>query len=95
MQAYLDQIGLFIEINQAWAGPVIFLLTFGESLFIVGVLLPATALLLFAGGLIGSGLVPPTTVLLWGVAGAIAGDAISFWMGRWVGPTILRWRVKR
>jgi membrane protein DedA with SNARE-associated domain len=96
MQAYLDQIGLFIEINQAWAGPVVFLLTFGESLFIVGVLLPATALLLFAGGLIGSGLVPPTTVLLWGVAGAIAGDAISFWMGRWVGPTILRWRaVKR
>ncbi len=78
MQAYLDQIGLFIEINQAWAGPVVFLLTFGESLFIVGVLLPATALLLFAGGLIGSGLVPPTTVLLWGVAGAIAGDAISF-----------------
>lgn len=96
MQAYLDQIGLFIESNQAWTGPVVFLLTFGESLLVVGILLPATALLLFAGGLIGSGLVSPMTVLLWGVAGAIAGDAVSFWLGRWFGPTILRWpMVKR
>ena len=96
MQAYLDQIGLFIETNQAWAGPVVFLLAFGESLLVLGILMPATALLLFTGGLVGSGLVSPITVLLWGIAGAIAGDAVSFWMGRWVGPTILRWRlVKR
>jgi len=96
MQAYLDQIGLFIEINQAWAGPVVFLLTFGESLLVLGILMPATALLLFTGGLVGSGLVSPITVLSWGIAGAIAGDAVSYWMGRWIGPTILRWRlVKR
>lgn len=92
MQAYLDQIGLFIESNQAWAGPVVFLLTFGESLLVIGILLPATALLLFAGGLVGSGLVSPITVLLWGIAGAIAGDAVSYGLGRWFGPTILRWR---
>lgn len=91
MQAFLDQIGLFIAVNQAWAGPVVFLLAMGESLLIVGVLVPATALLLFTGGLIGAGNLSPITVLLWGIAGAILGDAISYWLGRWVGPTILRW----
>ncbi len=93
MQAYLDQIGLFIEINQAWAGPVVFILTFGESLLVLGILMPATALLLFTGGLVGAGLVSPITVLIWGITGAITGDAVSYWMGRWVGPTILRWRL--
>jgi len=96
MQAYIDQISLFIEANQAWAGLIIFLLTMGESMLIVGIMIPATALLLFTGGLVGAGALPAGPILLWGIAGAIVGDAISFWLGRWIGPTILRWRlVKR
>lgn len=95
MQAYIDQIGHFIEANQVWAGPVAFLMTMGESLFIIGIMLPATALLLFTGGLIGAGTVALMPVLVWGIAGAIVGDAISFWVGRWIGPSILRWRFAK
>lgn len=96
MQQYIDQVALFIETNQLWAGPIIALLTLGESMLIVGIMIPATALLLFAGGLIGSGTISPVPIVLWGVLGAIAGDAISYWLGRWVGPAILRWPlVKR
>ena len=93
MQAYIDQVGLLIEANQAWAGPIIFLLALGESMLVIGILIPATALLLFTGGLVGSGTLPAAPILLWGVAGAAVGDAVSFWLGRWVGPTILRWRL--
>lgn len=93
MQAYLDQLGLFIEANQVWAGPVVFLLTMGESMLVIGILIPATALLLFAGGLVGSETVSAFPVLAWGIAGAAVGDAVSFWLGRLVGPTILRWRL--
>lgn len=96
MQAFLDQVSLFIEANQVWAGPVVFLLTLGESLLIVGILVPATALLLFTGGLVGSESLSPAPILFWGILGAVIGDAVSYWLGRWVGPRILRWRlVKR
>ena len=96
MQEFLDQIGLYIAANQAWAGPIVFLLTLGESLLIIGIMIPATALLLFTGGLVGAGTLSMEIVLIWGIAGAIVGDAVSYWLGRWVGPKILRWPlVKR
>ncbi|AWB33350.1 DedA family protein [Orrella marina] len=93
MQEYLDQIQLFIQTNQVWAGPIIGLLTFGESLLIVGVLIPATTLLFFAGGLVGSGTLEPMPLLVWGSLGAILGDAASYALGRWTGPSLLRWKI--
>ncbi len=87
----MDQVGQFIQTNQAWAGPIIFLLTLGESMLIIGILIPATALLLLTGGLVGSGTLSVTPILLWGIAGAIVGDAVSYWIGKWVGPSVLRW----
>lgn len=90
MQALIDQAVQFIQDHQAWAGLVIFLMTFGESLFIVGLFLPATVLLFAAGTLIGSETISVGPILLWGIVGAIAGDAVSFWLGRWFGPKMLR-----
>lgn len=92
MDALIDQAAQFIRTNGQWAGLVICLLTFGESMFIAGVLIPATALLLVAGGLVGSGTLPLLPVLLWGYAGAIAGDALSYYIGVWMGPSVLRCR---
>ena len=91
MQAYIDQATLFIETNQFWAGPIIGLLTFGESMLILGMLIPATTLLLLTGGLIGSGTLDATPIVLWGFVGAVLGDALSYWIGVWVGPSVLRW----
>jgi membrane protein DedA with SNARE-associated domain len=90
MDAYIEQAGLFIQTNQDWAGLIIFLLTLGESLLIVGILIPATALLLLTGGLIGTGTLSAWNILIWGIAGAIVGDAISYFIGRWLGFGILR-----
>ncbi|MFQ6721832.1 hypothetical protein OMF40_16415, partial [Bordetella pertussis] len=67
MQAYIDRIGDFIQANQDWAGPITFLLTFGESMVLVGLLIPATALMLLTGGLIGAGTLSPWGVLAWGI----------------------------
>lgn len=92
MESFILQATEFIRLNQAWAGPIICLMTFGESMFIVGILIPATALLLVTGGLIGSGALPWLPILLWGYAGALLGDALSFWLGRWIGPSVLRCR---
>ena len=93
MEALVEQAADFIRSNAAWAGPIVCLLTFGESMLILGVLIPATALLLMTGGLVGSGTLSILPILLWGYAGAILGDALSFWIGKWLGPSVLRWRI--
>ncbi len=93
MEAYIEQIGQFIQTNQVWAGPIIGLLTFGESMLLVGILIPATTLLLLAGSLIGTGILDPVPIFLWGTSGAFLGDAVSYWLGRSIGPSILRLRM--
>jgi membrane protein DedA with SNARE-associated domain len=93
MEAFFDQVGLFIQTHQFWSGPIIFLLTLGESMLILGIMIPATAILLFTGGLVGSGILDPYTVLIWGIAGAVVGDSISYLIGRFFGPKVLQWRL--
>ena len=90
MQEYIDLLNNFIVANQAWAGPVIFLLTFGESMLIIGLVIPATAILVATGGLIGAGTLSPWPILIWGIAGAIIGDAVSYYIGRWLGWDITK-----
>jgi len=90
MDAYFESIGQFIQTNQDWAGPILFLLTLGESLIIVGLFIPATALLLLTGGLVGAGTLSPWIIVPWGIAGAVVGDALSYLLGRWLGTGMLR-----
>lgn len=92
MQALIDQIVLFIQNNQSWAGLVIFIMAFGESLFVLGIFIPATVLLFATGTLIATGVLDAGPILFWGICGAIVGDALSFWLGRWMGPKVLRHR---
>ncbi len=92
MQALIDQIVLFIQNNQSWAGFIVFLMAFGESLFVLGIFIPATVLLFATGTLIATGVLDAGPILFWGIAGAIVGDALSFWLGRWMGHKVLRHR---
>ncbi|MBS9477643.1 DedA family protein [Ancylobacter radicis] len=74
---------------------VVGIIAFGESLVLVGLVIPATALMLAIGGLIGSGLVEPVPVVAGAIAGAIVGDIASYWLGRWVGPRVVhRWPLQ-
>lgn len=83
-------LGHFVSQNLAWAGPIVGLVTFGESLVVIGALLPATILLLLVGGLIAAGAVDAGMVIAWALAGAVAGDAVSFTLGRRLGTRALR-----
>lgn len=97
MQEYIDLLidllNNFIITNQAWAGPVIFLLCFGESILIIGFILPATPILMATGVLIGVGSLSPWPILIWGIIGAILGDAVSYYIGRWLGWDITKKRI--
>lgn len=89
MDQYIEYASTFIQANQEWAGLILGLLTMGESLLIIGLAIPATALLMLVGGLVGSGTLEPVPIIAWGIAGAVLGDAISYYIGHLLGPKIV------
>jgi membrane protein DedA with SNARE-associated domain len=85
----------FIAQHGLWAGPIVGVLAFGESLAIVGLFIPATALMIAVGGLVGAGIVDPWWIIGWAIVGAAIGDWISFAIGRRIGPSAYRrWPLK-
>lgn len=95
MESFFQGLGDFIRENAAWAGPILGLITFGESMVLIGAFFPATALMLVAGGLAAAGVVNPFELVAWCVAGAVLGDAVSYWLGRKLGPSAWRSRLLR
>jgi membrane protein DedA with SNARE-associated domain len=96
MEAFFADLTQLLKDNQMWAGPIVGLISFGESLVIVGLLIPATAVMVVIGGLLGAGVVTPVPVLLGAVVGAVLGDVVSYFLGRWLGPSIVhKWPLNR
>lgn len=59
----------------------IFLVAIGEAVFILGLAVPSTPVLLLAGGIIAQGTLPFWPVYFAAVIGAVIGDAISYTVG--------------
>lgn len=89
MDTFTQAASGFIAQHSAWAGAVLGLLTFGESMLLIGAFLPATVLLFVAGGLIAAGVLDPLHVIVFSVAGAVIGDAVSYALGRALGDRAL------
>jgi membrane protein DedA with SNARE-associated domain len=85
----------WVEAQAGWAPLAVFLIAFVESLPIVGLFLPGSALLLGVGALVGAGVLAPWPALTATVAGAVLGDALGYWLARAVGPAAIRRRVPR
>ena len=95
MNELIPRATAFIAQHGLWAGPIVGVLAFGESLAIVGLFIPATALMIAVGGLVGAGIVDPWWIIGWAIVGAAIGDWISFAIGRRVGPSAYRrWPLK-
>lgn len=90
LEEFTGTVGDFIRDHGFWAGPVVGLITFGESLVVVGLFIPATAILMLVGGLIGTGVLDPAPILVGAVIGAVLGDWVSYLIGRKIGPSVFR-----
>ncbi len=71
----------WITVHSHWAYLIVALIAFGESLAIVGLIVPGAFLLFGVGALIGSGELALWPTLFSAAIGAILGDGISFWLG--------------
>lgn len=88
MQEITAPIVNFLNEYHEWAAVVVGLTAFCESLFIVGVLFPATPILLVVGGMFAAGTAEPAPVLAAAIFGAVTGDIVSYLIGKKSGRRI-------
>lgn len=78
---FVNAILSFITCHAALAYTTIFVISLTESLAVVGLLIPGTLVIFGFGAIVATGSLKLIPVLLLAVAGAIAGDGISYWLG--------------
>lgn len=94
--AWFDNLVAWIGAHPVAAGGVIFLIAFCDALALIGIVVPALPLLFAVGTMIGLGHLSGPYAVICAALGALAGDALSFWVGwRW-GPQLREhWLFRR
>src|SRR5579871_3391253 len=87
MHSFVHACVAFIKLHGAWAGPVMFVVSFGESFVGLSLLFPGTTIMVIAGTLVRWPFNPHGVLSVWplmigGILGAVFGDSISFAIGR-------------
>lgn len=80
--AWLDTLSAWLSLHPGWLAMGLFLTAFIESLAIAGIVVPGVAILFAVAVLAGQTGMPLPEALLWAGLGAIAGDTVSFGLGR-------------
>lgn len=78
----------WVNAHPHWALLLLFAFAFLDALFVVGVFVPAGLALFAAGALVALGTLELPVAVLVAALGAIAGDSLSFWLGRHYGERL-------
>lgn len=96
LDQFVNDVTGFVQQHAAWAPLIAGILTFCESLALISFLVPATVLLVGIGGLIGASGIPFWPVWAAAAGGAIAGDWLSYAVGRYFKDDLhQRWPFSR
>lgn len=93
LESVVEAVVTFVREHESWAGPVAFIVAFGESFCFLSLLVPGTAILvgiaaLLAASGVEAGIVVPA--ILWAGFGGSLGYAASFWLGRYFKDSVHR-----
>ncbi|THD10793.1 hypothetical protein B1806_06695 [Metallibacterium scheffleri] len=89
IQAMIHALAQFVLAHAHWAPLLLALVAFSEALVVVGTLVPGSATLVAVGAAAGALHLPLLPLLLGAMSGAVAGDTLSFFLGRHYGPRLL------
>ncbi|MFO7530409.1 MAG: bifunctional DedA family/phosphatase PAP2 family protein [Marinobacter sp.] len=79
---WLTDLTAWLSTNPGLLAAALFLTAFIESLAIAGIVVPGVAILFAVAALAGKSGMPLTEALVWAGLGAVAGDSVSFALGR-------------
>jgi membrane protein DedA with SNARE-associated domain/membrane-associated phospholipid phosphatase len=82
MEALFGHIFDWVSAHPGWAYATVFAIAMGESLAVVGMVIPGVISLMGAGALIAAGAIAFWPAFLAATAGAIVGDGLSYSLGR-------------
>ncbi|MCL6416701.1 DedA family protein [Aestuariirhabdus sp. Z084] len=85
----------WLRAHSQWLELVLFLTAFAESLALVGLVLPGVVMLFGIALLAATGGISLEMVLIWGYLGAIAGDNLSYFLGRYCHGPLSRTQLFR
>ena len=91
MDSWLQELIRLLPEGASYLG-ALFLVSFFESLPLIGLLMPGSSLIVFAGFLAFHDKGTFTQLFLIASVGALTGDLISFWLGSRYGSTLLKMR---
>ena len=96
MSSYFSAIVDFVGANPQYAIIAIFLLAWSEAIPVVGTIVPGSTLIIAISALAAGADVNALYLVLAAIAGAVAGDASSFWIGsKYHEQALLIWPLKR
>jgi membrane protein DedA with SNARE-associated domain/membrane-associated phospholipid phosphatase len=96
MEHYLKHLVLWTYFHPNWAGLVVFLIALGESIPILGTIVPGSIVMTAIGTLIGAGILPFYVSLALASLGAFVGDSAGFMVGYTLKENIARiWPFKQ
>ena len=81
MTELFSQILNWVGAHPVWSGMVIFLVAMAESVAIIGLIVPGVVIMFGIGALIAADAIALHAAIGWAVAGAVAGDGLSFLVG--------------
>ncbi len=95
LEHYFMQLNDFFQQNLLWAELFTFLVAFTESLPLIGTIIPGSVTMTVIGIFVGRGTMPVGVTLLVATIGAICGDSLSFWVGKYYNERLrLMWPFK-
>lgn len=90
--ALIEQVAHFILTYGFLAAPLVGVIAFAEGIAVVGSFVPGSTLLVAIATSAGSQHVSLAWLILWASLGAVAGDLLSYWLGRRHGSRMLAMR---
>ncbi|VAW93731.1 hypothetical protein MNBD_GAMMA23-696 [hydrothermal vent metagenome] len=81
----IDSLEIFLNWmtqNTVWVSLFIFIVAMGESMLVIGLIVPGFFLMVGFGALIATGHLSFWPTVLIAITGAIAGDGLSYWIGK-------------
>ena len=83
IENYLNSINHYLQAQPHVGIWFAFVVALAESLPLIGTIVPGSITMTVIGILVGRGMLPGFSTLFWATIGALAGDTIGFWLGKY------------